>query len=222
MSEVANGVAAGEPGLKRRKTAVAAGADAMDTTAVHVAFTDRARAAILGAHVGDALAFPFHWYYSYNILQQHMDKYYKQDSHGWVHGFQQVHEELKFKHPDSFKYFRLASFWSLSNIVQDHDRCNDNRTAWATKGTHYHHNLRPGETTITVQLCRLLLQSLNESKGYDYEHYLQGYAKYFEAPRQHRDTYIEVPHQFFMHKRAQILAKDCKSHASLTNVRQSY
>lgn len=175
---------------------------------MQMSFSDRARAAVLGAHIGDALAFPFHWYYSYDILQKHMDQYYKQDSNGWVHGFQKVHGELQFKHPDSFKYFRLASYWSLSNIVQDHDKCNDNRTAWATKGTHYHHNLRPGETTITVQLCRLLIQSLNESKGYDYEHYLDGYAKYFERPRQHRDTYIEVPHQHFMSVRGKILAKD--------------
>lgn len=91
---------AGEPDLKRRKTAqkkselASAGVASMDTSTMQMSFSDRARAAVLGAHIGDALAFPFHWYYSYDILQKHMDQYYKQDSNGWVHGFQKVCRQI--------------------------------------------------------------------------------------------------------------------------------
>jgi len=68
-----------EPAQKRSKTA----ADSE--------FASRTRGAILGAHIGDALAFPYHWYYSYDILKEHMAQYYQPDENGWAHGYREVY-----------------------------------------------------------------------------------------------------------------------------------
>ena len=55
-----------------------------------VAYGARVRAAMLGAHIGDAFAFPYHWYYSYDILQKHMDEYYQPDDNGFVYEYKEV------------------------------------------------------------------------------------------------------------------------------------
>jgi hypothetical protein len=46
--------------------------------------------ALLALIVGDALAFPLHWYYSWDIAQQHLREFYA----GAVTGYTRVHPEV--------------------------------------------------------------------------------------------------------------------------------
>ena len=48
---------------------------------------------------GDALAAPLHWYYSWDIAQQHLLTYYN----GRIHAYSPTHPAAR--HPDSGKYF---------------------------------------------------------------------------------------------------------------------
>lgn len=49
--------------------------------------------------LGDALAFPLHWYYSRDIALDHKARFYG----GEITGYTAVHVDAK--HPDSWKYF---------------------------------------------------------------------------------------------------------------------
>jgi hypothetical protein len=146
--------------------------------------------------VGDALAFPFHWYYSHDVLQKHKSLYPIPKNGGAI-GFFEVAESVKHKHPDAAKYF--SGYRPAPASI---DILHEKREAWAIPGTHYHHALRPGEPTTTTQLAMMLADSCAESGGYDFSDYLRRYKAYYTTPLQNTDTYIEAPHRHFFEQLA--------------------
>jgi ADP-ribosylglycohydrolase len=73
----------------------------------------------------------------------------------------------------------------------------DQARFWGKRGIHYHQFLKAGENTLNLKLCTILMQSLNEQKGYVADNYLKRYVGFMTTPGSHRDTYVEEVHRNF-------------------------
>jgi ADP-ribosylglycohydrolase len=140
---------------------------------------DKLKGALWGLCIGDALAMPVHWYYNRSALS---------DDYGWVTDFLAPRNP----HPDSILFrSHYAAPGPRGEILHDQAQY------WGQKGIHYHQFLKPGENTLNIKLCSLLIESLNQKGGYDADDYLRRYIAYMTTPGRHRDTYIEECHRNF-------------------------
>ena len=139
------------------------------------------KGALWGLYIGDALAMPVHWYYNRKALD---------DDYGWVTGYLAP----KNPHPDSILFRSSCTATGPRGEI-----LHDQAPYWGREGTHYHYHqfLKAGENTLNLNLCSLLIQSLNECGGYDAEDYLRRYIAFMTTPGSHRDTYIEECHRNF-------------------------
>jgi ADP-ribosylglycohydrolase len=142
------------------------------------------RATLYGLFVGDALAMPVHWYYDRHALLRD-------------YGFVTEYVAPRNPHPDSILW---RSSYQPPN--SSGDILHDQAQYWGRRGVHYHQFLQAGENTLNLRLCALLIESLNEQKGYDAEDYLRRYIDFMTTPGRHRDTYIEECHRNFFSRRA--------------------
>jgi len=69
-------------------------------------------------------------------------------------------------------------------------------------GSFYHSELEAGEVTHTVALANLLVDTLAEDGGYDWEKYMARYLNFWRTPGQNSDTYIEIVHRHFFERLA--------------------
>jgi hypothetical protein len=152
---------------------------------------ERSRRALRGMRAGDALAAPLHWYYSIDVMKDHLQQAF---------GCEQLRDYAAvpagLRHPDSWSY--MKSF--------DPAKCKidllHGKPVWA-EGTFYHAELKPGEATHTVALANLLMRSLAEDGGYDFEKYLARYLDFWQTSGQNTDTYIEIVHRHFFERLAE-------------------
>ena len=137
------------------------------------------RGAIYGLFVGDALAMPVHWYYNRQALFE---------DYGRVVDY----HEPRNPHPDSI-------LWRSSYAAQNSkgEILHDQAQYWGKKGIHYHQFLKAGENTLNVKICRLLIDSINQTGTYDADDFLTRYIDFMTTPGNHRDTYIEECHRNF-------------------------
>lgn len=142
----------------------------------------RAQGALTGLCIGDALAIPVHWYYDRRALFR---------DYGRVRDFLKPRNP----HPDSILW---RSRYTPSS--RKDDILHDQAQYWGQRGIHYHQFLEPGENTLNVQLCRLLMESLHEKGCYDPKDYLERYIHFMTTPGMHRDTYIEECHRAFFQR----------------------
>jgi ADP-ribosylglycohydrolase len=142
---------------------------------------DQRAGALWGLYIGDALAMPVHWYYNRSALYE---------DYGWVTDY----VAPKNPHPDSILF---RSSYVAANPKGE--ILHDQAPYWGRAGTHYHYHqfLKPGENTLNLRLCTLLIQSLNECGRYDADDYLYRYIAFMTIPGNHRDTYIEECHRNF-------------------------
>lgn len=113
--------------------------------------SERAAGALWGMHVGDSLAYPLHWYYNAAQLKSDLDEHYG----GSISELTCVKPELRFKHPDSWKYYQkygtpLPSIHHQENIEE----------LVKTPGLHYHPFLLRGENTITMRIANIIVNSI--------------------------------------------------------------
>ncbi len=139
----------------------------------------RLNGAILGMHIGDALAMPVHWYYDRSAM--HRD-------YGHVTGY----VKPKNPHPDSILW---RSSYTPSGPKGD--ILHDQAIYWGRRGVHYHQFLEAGENTLNLKLCTLLCSVLSDCGGYDPDAYLSAYIDFMTRPGSHRDTYVEAYHRHF-------------------------
>ncbi len=139
----------------------------------------RIRGALDGLCIGDALAMPVHWYYNRQALEH---------DYGWVRDYLAPRNP----HPDSILW---RSSYTAPNARGE--ILHDQAQYWGQRGIHYHQFLRAGENTLNVKLCRLLVVSLNQNRGYDPDDVLERYIDFMTTPGNHRDTYIEECHRNF-------------------------
>lgn len=155
----------------------------------NVTAADRARGALWGQFVGDALAMPVHWYYDTAALRR---------DYGEVTGY----VTPKHPHPDSiFWRSRYVPASARGDILHDKARF------WSADegaGVHYHGFLAPGENTLNFQLAAQLLESLAARGGrYDHGDYTRRYLDFLLTPGRHQDTYVEECHRGFFTRFAQ-------------------
>ncbi len=135
--------------------------------------------AVYGLYIGDALAMPVHWYYNRQALQA---------DYGRVTDYLAPRNP----HPDSILWrSRYIAPNSRGEILHDQAQY------WGQKGIHYHQFLSAGENTLNLKICRLLIDSIRETGGYNPDEFLQKYIGFMTTPGNHRDTYIEECHRNF-------------------------
>ena len=145
----------------------------------------RKRGCIYGLFIGDALSMPVHWYYDRAALKR---------DYGTVRDYLAP----KNPHPDSILWRS-----SYKPMNRKGDILHDQAQYWGKRGIHYHQFLRPGENTLNLKLCALLIESLNDNGAYDSKDYLERYVSYMTTPGSHKDTYVEEYHRHFFTKFAQ-------------------
>jgi ADP-ribosylglycohydrolase len=108
-------------------------------------------------------------------------------------------------HPDSILY--RSSYQALG---PKDGTLHEQATYGGQKDIHYHQFLKAGENTLNVQLCRLLIRSLNACGGYDADDYFRRYIAFMTTTGSHRDTYIEECHRHFFASYARGIAlREC-------------
>ena len=150
------------------------------------------RGAFAGLCIGDALAMPVHWYYDRMALQR---------DYGYVVDYLPPRNP----HPDSILW---RSRYEAPNAKGE--ILHDQAQYWGKRGVHYHQFLKAGGNTLNVQICRLLVESLNHNRGYHANDFLNNYINFMTTPNSHRDTYIEECHRnFFTNYAAGIAPHKC-------------
>ena len=150
----------------------------------------KTRGALFGLCIGDALAMPVHWYYNRFALL---------NDYGHVKDFLTPRNP----HPDSILW---RSSYQAPNSKGE--ILHDQAQYWGQKGIHYHQFLKAGENTLNVQICRLLIESINTREGYDQDDFVRKYISFMTTPGNHRDTYIEECHRHFFSNYARGLPID--------------
>ena len=149
---------------------------------------ERIRRSLAGMAAGDSIAAPLHWYYSIDVMKQHLLETFGCET---LREYAAVPAGLE--HPDSWNY--MKSFDASKCKI---DICHD-KPVWKP-GLFYHSELKPGEATHTVSLANMLTRSIAEDGQYDYEKYLQRYVDFWRVPGRNTDTYIEIVHRHFFEK----------------------
>jgi ADP-ribosylglycohydrolase len=139
----------------------------------------RARGALAGLLIGDALAMPVHWYYDRGALKR---------------DYGQVRDFLAPKSPHSGSIMWRSSYQAPN---AKGEILHDQAQYWGQHGVHYHQFLKPGENTLTAKLARLSLEMAAQPEGYSPERYLERYIAFLTTPGTHRDTYLEECHRGF-------------------------
>jgi len=132
-----------------------------------------------GSFIGDALSMPVHWYYDRAALNRD-------------YGVVREYVAPKSPHADSILW---RSEYTPVNARGD--ILHDQAQYWGQRGIHYHQFLRAGESTLNLQLAKVLIESLIACGGYDADDYLERYIHFMLTPGQHRDTYLEEYHRKF-------------------------
>lgn len=161
---------------------------------------DRVAGALYAMMAGDAIAVPLHWYYTREKRDEDRAKYYNDT----LDRLYQINPEIREKHPDSGKYFKVVSqlfvksndlnakFGAVEELISK-----EHRPMWDIENVHYHATLDKGENTRTTELAKLLCQSLVELNGeYSAEHYVDLYIDFFKSHK-FKDLYIEGIHKYF-------------------------
>ena len=156
-----------------------------------MALLDRARAALMGLFIGDALAMPVHWYYDRGRILR--------DFGGAIRGYNAA--------PTRFP----GSIMNLSNtggggrgsdqgsVVGDvilHGK----KKYWLKGGAyHYHHGMGAGDNTLEAQLARVLLRDLATRPGapFDADAFRADYISFMTTPDSHNDVYASTCHRMF-------------------------
>ena len=139
----------------------------------------KSRGTLYGLCIGDALAMPVHWYYNRQAL---------------INDYGRVTDYLapRNPHPDSILWrSTYAAPNARGEILHDQARY------WGQRGIHYHQFLQAGENTLNVKICRLLIESINQTGTYDADDFLARYITFMTSPGNHRDTYVEEYHRNF-------------------------
>lgn len=140
---------------------------------------DRAKGALYGAFIGDALAMPVHWYH---------------ETHKLKADYGEVVDFMKPRNPHTDSFMDSASYTPPN---KKGDILHDQAKYWGKKGIHYHQFLEAGENTLNLQLAHRVWTGMHEDGGYDVDRQVNRYIHFFVTPGQHRDTYIEGCHQHF-------------------------
>jgi ADP-ribosylglycohydrolase len=153
---------------------------------------ERAEGALWGLFLGDALAMPVHWYYDRAALQR---------------DYGEVRDLLAPRNPHPGSILFRSSYVPRN---PEADILHDQAVFWGRPGVHYHQNLAAGENTLNLRLVQLLLDTIEESRAYDPDLFLDRMITFMRHPGSHNDTYVEEWLREFFDRRAQgFKLRDC-------------
>ena len=154
--------------------------------------SERAKGALWGLFIGDALAMPVHWYYDRVAL---------------LRDYGEVRDLVAPRNPHSGSILFRSSY---TPVNPEADILHDQAQYWGRQGVHYHQFLAAGENTLDLQLARLAIDTISEAGRYDPDLYLNRMVDFMRNPKSHRDTYVEEWARGFFTRRAQgIPLRDC-------------
>lgn len=162
---------------------------------------NRIRGCLYAALIGDALSMPVHWYYQPQHIVDHFGK---------ITDF----EAPKVHHPSSIMnlsntggHGRGSNKGTLIGEVILHGK----RKFWGPPGVHYHQGMKAGENTLNALCLRVLIRTINNSKGkYDADKFLEDYISFMTTPDTHNDTYAESFHRdFFLNWSQGVAPRKC-------------
>ena len=166
--------------------------------------TERARAALKNAFIGDALAMPVHWFYNPADI-------YK----AFPLGIEQFEDAPTF-HPSSIMSLhstqqggRANKASASQNEIVGEVILKGKRQYWGKDNVHYHQGMKAGENTLNAHCARIVL--ICALKGYDANEFLNQYINFMRADEpKHSDTYAESYHRgFFANLEQGIPAEKC-------------
>jgi ADP-ribosylglycohydrolase len=154
----------------------------------------KARSALQGLFIGDALAMPAHWFYRIFDIEQTFN--------GGITQF----EAAPTHHPSSIMSLhstaaggrKTAQKQPQTTIVGD-VILKGKAAYWDVPYQHYHQGMQAGENTLNAHCARLLMRCLAQHQGqYHPQAFLADYIAFMTAdPPQHPDTYAESYHRAF-------------------------
>jgi hypothetical protein len=152
---------------------------------------DAIEGALLGLLIGDALAAPLHWVYTWPQAQRLQREHFG----GALSGYAAAPPPPAL-HPDSHKYFARCSPAQapVPAVFGPH------AAAWARPGAFYHASLPPGDSTLSARLVTRLAQQLGERGGLDAgEWFARGYLPMLQrqggAAASHGDLWVDEAHR---------------------------
>jgi hypothetical protein len=145
---------------------------------------DAVEGALWGLLIGDALAAPLHWVYTWPAAQQ-----LKRDVYGGgIRAYTGVPPAAADSHPDAAKYFSRCNPATepLPRIFLG-DSASDGpggsrADAWRRPGRHYHATLPAGDNTLTGRLVALAAAGVLRDGGFDADAYFARYMRLLAGP----------------------------------------
>ncbi len=161
----------------------------MDTFAASL--PDAIEGALLGMMIGDALAAPLHWLYTWPETQR------IQAAH-FGGGVTHYSASPATAHPDSSKYFSRCrpAAQPVAAIFGPPEAA----AQWAVPGTFYHAGLPPGDNTLTARLVARLVAHVGSTGGLHMDSWFaQGYMAMLQRQggpsASHADLWVDESHR---------------------------
>lgn len=183
---------------ERIVTSETGGLDSRSCTAptlLATSFEDAVSGAILGLMIGDALAAPLHWIYTWPAAASFKESFFG----GKLRHYTATPPAAQAGHPDSHKYFSRctpasepfpAIFGAAASAA----------SAWRTPGTPYHGSLPAGDNTLTARLVAVTSRGIAAQRGFDADVYAADYVRVLlegRASGANNDTWVDESHRVF-------------------------
>ena len=157
---------------------------------------DAIEGALLGMLLGDALAAPLHWLYTWPETQAVNREHFG----GGLSGFAATPPGAR--HADSWKYFSRCTptAFPVPALFSTPEGAAAASAAWATPGAFYHATLPAGDNTLTARLVTRLVQHLGARGGLCMDAWFAtGYAPLLQrsggAQGAHADLWVDEAHR---------------------------
>lgn len=163
-------------------------------TLLATSLADAISGSILGLMIGDALASPLHWIYTWSAAPS-----FKEHFGGKLRGYATTPAAAQAAHPDSHKYFSRCNPAAepFPSIFGDGATA---AAAWGTPGMPYHGALPAGDNTLTARLVALASKGIAEHQGFDANAYAAAYTRLLlegRASGENNDTWVDESHRVF-------------------------
>lgn len=157
------------------------------------ATTSLVKGALLGVALGDALGVSLHWYYSEDVLKEHIANYFCDDKQ--KKRITELHApNLTLLHPDSMRAFAGIKVQECASMILPE------KLEWFKKpNAHYHATLKKGQNTVPALLAQALTECLVEHGGtYKQLEFVNKYMHFFTFPGANPDLYLGGLHRHFV------------------------
>lgn len=119
--------------------------------------------------IGDALAAPLHWVYTWPAAQELRKSF----AGGRISGYEATPAGMQ--HPDSWKYFQRCDPLKEPFPQAFGQDANEIRSRWGEAGTPYHASLARGDNSLNARIIARTVEGLVQNGCFDADSYVAGY-----------------------------------------------